>query len=144
MSHHSIRSLQIVTETLVGFSKMYCLVLGLAVLAATASPACATDSYDYVIVGAGTAGNVLANRLSQNPKLSVAVIDPGADQRGNPNVTNPIAWINNLGSPTDWAYQTTPQANASGRVIGFDAGKGIGGTSLINGNSVQSYGLVFY
>lgn len=121
-------------------SKMYGLILASVVLAAvSASPACATDTFDYVIVGAGTAGNVLANRLSRDPKISVAVIDPGADQRGNPNVTNPIAWINNLGSSTDWAYQSVPQSNASNRVIGFDAGKGIGGTSLINGKPSAIY-----
>lgn len=119
---------------------MYSLILGSVVLAAvSASPACATDTFDYVIVGAGTAGNVLANRLSQDPRISVAVIDPGADQRGNPNVTNPIAWINNLGSSVDWAYQSVPQANVSDRVITFDAGKGIGGTSLINGKHSEIY-----
>lgn len=115
------------------------LMLGSAVLAALAlPPACATTDFDYVIVGAGTAGNVVANRLSRDPNISVAVIDPGADQRSNPNVTNPMIWLNNLGTSTDWAYQTVPQANASNRVITFDAGKGIGGTSLINGKSGQS------
>ncbi|KAK9441554.1 glucose oxidase [Metarhizium brunneum] len=110
------------------------LILGSAVLAALALlPACATTDFDYVIVGAGTAGNVVANRLSRDPNISVAVIDPGADQRSNPNVTNPMIWLNNLGTSTDWAYKTVPQANASNRVITFDAGKGIGGTSLING-----------
>ncbi|OAA51938.1 GMC oxidoreductase [Metarhizium rileyi] len=113
-------------------------MLASAVLAAMAvSPACATDgaknSFDYVIVGAGTAGNIVANRLSQDPELSVAVIDPGVDQRGNPNVTNPMAWLKNLGSSTDWNYQTVPQANASNRMLNVHAGKGIGGTSLING-----------
>ncbi|KAK2597421.1 hypothetical protein QQS21_005969 [Conoideocrella luteorostrata] len=96
------------------------------------SPVCATH-VDYIIVGAGTGGLVLANRLSEDPNISVAIVDPGADQRGNPNVTNPLIWSNNFASSTDWAYQSVPQANASNRVIPFNAGKGVGGTSLING-----------
>ncbi|KHN97260.1 GMC oxidoreductase [Metarhizium album ARSEF 1941] len=117
---------------------MHALKLESTILAAVAvSLACAADSgtssFDYIVVGAGTAGNVVANRLSQDPKISVAVIDPGADWRGNPNVTNPMAWLDNIGSLTDWAYPTVPQVNASNRVIAFAAGKGIGGSSLING-----------
>jgi len=91
------------------------------------------DSFDYVVVGAGTSGLVIANRLSQNPHVTVAVIDPGPDERDNPAVRNPAIWPVLLQTPVNWAYQTVPQANASNRVIEFDAGRGIGGTSLING-----------
>lgn len=94
---------------------------------------CNVDTYDYVIVGAGTSGLVLANRLSADPSMNVAIIDPGADERGNPIVQNPTGWTRLWGSDVDWSYQCVPQGNLSSRVIDFHAGKGIGGTSLMNG-----------
>ena len=109
----------------------------LFLLAATVAIA-ACDSADYVIVGGGTAGLLLANRLSSNPDTSVAVIDPGPDERGNPIVRNPFVWEQLIGGSVDWLYHTVPQANLSGRTINMDAGKGIGGTSLINGASTQA------
>lgn len=93
----------------------------------------AAESFDYVIVGAGTSGLVLANRLSEDPRITVAVVDPGADQRSNPLVTDPAAWIHLQKTAVDWAYSSVPQAGSAGRTIDFPAGKGIGGTSLING-----------
>ncbi|POR32010.1 Glucose oxidase [Tolypocladium paradoxum] len=109
-------------------------LVGPVLLAAlAASPLCHAASFDYIIVGAGTSGLVLANRLSQDPSVTVAVIDPGADQRGNPKVRNPAASTQLTKSPLNWAYQSVPQANAGGRIIEYGAGKGIGGTSLING-----------
>ena len=102
-------------------------------------------SHDYVIVGAGTAGLVLANRLSQDPSISVAVVDPGPDRRGNPTVENPQIWSELLGGPVDWSYESTPQAYADNRTLGYSAGKGIGGTTLINGNEnppLGAYGVL--
>lgn len=92
-------------------------------------------SFDYVIVGAGTSGLVLANRLSEDPEISVAVIDPGADQRGNEAVEDPDQWLSLMGanSSVNWAYKSVPQRHAANRTIDLPAGKGIGGTSLING-----------
>ena len=91
------------------------------------------QSYDYIIVGAGTGGLLIANRLSANPDITVAVIDPGSDQRNNPNVTDPTQWQNSRTTPINWNYTTVPQTSLSGRVIELEAGNGIGGTSLING-----------
>ncbi|KND87477.1 Glucose oxidase [Tolypocladium ophioglossoides CBS 100239] len=121
------------TTPLEADDKMHSALFWSALLALAASPPCHAESFDYIIVGAGTSGLVLANRLSQDPSVAVAVIDPGADQRGNPTVRNPAVWPQLLKTPVNWAYQSVPQANASGRVIEYDAGKGIGGTSLING-----------
>ncbi|KKP00902.1 glucose oxidase [Trichoderma harzianum] len=91
------------------------------------------DSYDYIIVGAGTSGLLLANRLTEDANLNVAVIDPGADERNNTNVVNPLAWLGLSGTSVDWNYSSVPQEYIGGRVLPYDAGKGIGGTSLING-----------
>ncbi|TFB00070.1 hypothetical protein CCMA1212_008139 [Trichoderma ghanense] len=95
--------------------------------------ATAANSYDYVIVGAGTCGLLLANRLSQDANFTVAVIDPGADERDNANVVNPLGWLGLTGTSVYWNYSSAPQDSLGGRVLEYDAGRGIGGTSLING-----------
>ncbi|KAI1484407.1 glucose oxidase [Biscogniauxia mediterranea] len=91
------------------------------------------QAYDYVIAGAGTCGLVLANRLSEDPNVSVAVIEPGADVRNNPNVTDVSAFTVAFNTSIDWQYVTTPQPGAGNRSIAYHAGKAIGGTSTING-----------
>ncbi|KAK4082322.1 CAZyme family AA3 [Trichoderma aggressivum f. europaeum] len=91
------------------------------------------DSYDYIIVGAGTSGLLLANRLTEDASLNVAVIDPGADERNNLDVANPLAWLTLGGTSVDWNYSTIPQGYLDDRSLTYVAGKGIGGTSLING-----------
>lgn len=91
------------------------------------------STFDYVIVGGGTAGLVLANRLSSNPDTSVAVIEAGSSQFCNPNVTSIDASTAGLLTQIDWQYASAPQAYADGNTLMFNAGKGLGGTSLING-----------
>ncbi|KAI0191143.1 glucose oxidase [Xylaria flabelliformis] len=91
------------------------------------------ETYDYIIAGAGTCGLVLANRLSANPKIRVAVIEPGEDVRNNVNVTDPSLFTVAYDTPIDWQYSTTPQPAAGNRTIPWHAGKAIGGTSTING-----------
>ncbi|OTB10837.1 putative GMC oxidoreductase [Daldinia sp. EC12] len=91
------------------------------------------EVFDYVIAGAGTCGLVLANRLSEDPNIKVAVIEPGDDVRNNPNVTDVGAFLRALGTEIDWQYTTTPQPGAGNKSIPFHAGKAIGGTSTING-----------
>ncbi|KAI1085603.1 putative GMC oxidoreductase [Whalleya microplaca] len=91
------------------------------------------ETFDYVIAGAGTCGLVLANRLSEDPDIRVAVIEPGDDVRNNPNVTDVSAFTVALGTEIDWQYTTTPQLGAGNRSIAYHAGKAIGGTSTING-----------
>lgn len=92
-------------------------------------------SPDYVIVGAGTAGLALANKLSADPSITVAVVDPGPDRRNNATVRNPLIWTDLSGGPVDWAYQSVPQQFADNQTLRYSAGKGIGGTSLINGTT---------
>ncbi|TGJ81798.1 hypothetical protein E0Z10_g6978 [Xylaria hypoxylon] len=82
---------------------------------------------------ARTCGLVLANRLSADPKIRVAVIEPGEDVRDNVNVTDPALFTVPFGTSIDWQYSTTPQPAAGNRTIPWHAGKAIGGTSTING-----------
>jgi choline dehydrogenase len=90
-------------------------------------------TFDYVIVGGGTAGLVLANRLSAFPHVRVAVIEPGGDERTNPDVTNSNAYMKAFSTDVDWMYMSVPQTHAGGRAMEYHSGKAIGGTSTING-----------
>ena len=90
-------------------------------------------SFDYVIVGGGTAGLVLANRLSTN--FSVAVIEAGGFYQAVDNATAQVPGLDILGagmSPsdvvdTDWRFVTQPQAGANGRELHYARGKCLGG-----------------
>lgn len=91
------------------------------------------ESFDYIIIGAGTSGLVVANRLSEDPSVTVAVIEPGTDQRNNPNVTDPAKFTQAFDTPIDWHYMTIKQPGAGDREIDLHQGKAWGGTSTING-----------
>ncbi|GAW27316.1 putative GMC oxidoreductase [Rosellinia necatrix] len=88
---------------------------------------------DYIIIGAGTAGLVLANRLSANQNTTVVMIESGPDDRDNPNVTDPLNRGRNANTPIDWSYESVPQSQLNNRTVEFTAGKLVGGTSMING-----------
>ena len=88
---------------------------------------------DYVIVGAGTAGCVLANRLSANGKYKVVLIEAGGRDR-HPMIHIPAGFLRLLDHPSiTWGYKTAPELHASNREIGFPRGRGLGGSSSING-----------
>lgn len=89
--------------------------------------------FDYIIVGGGTCGLVLANRLSEDPNVTVAVIEPGEDVRDNPNVTDPGNFIVPFDTSIDWSYPSRAQPGAANRSFSFHSGRAIGGTSTING-----------
>ncbi|KAK4445690.1 putative GMC oxidoreductase [Podospora aff. communis PSN243] len=91
------------------------------------------EAVDYIIVGAGTAGLVLANRLSEDPSVTVTVIEPGADERNNINVTATDRFSLAFGTHIDWQYSTIPQPRANNRSLPLHQGKAWGGTSTING-----------
>lgn len=69
--------------------------------------------YDYVIVGGGTAGLVLANRLSENPNVSVAVVEAGVHADADPRVATPGMFSALMGTEHDWAFATEPQVSTS-------------------------------
>ncbi|HEX7080643.1 MAG TPA: GMC family oxidoreductase N-terminal domain-containing protein [Gammaproteobacteria bacterium] len=90
------------------------------------------NEFDYVIVGAGTAGCVLANRLSADPDVTVALLEAG----GKDDyfwIDIPVGYLYTIGNPrTDWCYRIEPDAGLNGRAIGYARGKGLGGCSSIN------------
>ncbi|MEC5405972.1 GMC family oxidoreductase N-terminal domain-containing protein [Paraburkholderia sp. MPAMCS5] len=88
---------------------------------------------DYVIVGAGTAGCVLANRLTEDPNVTVILVEAGERDR-HPFIHVPAGFVRLLDHPTvTWRYHTRADAETSGRAILFPRGRGLGGSSAING-----------
>ncbi|KAL5333378.1 hypothetical protein BJX70DRAFT_403615 [Aspergillus crustosus] len=92
-----------------------------------------TSSAEYIIVGGGTAGLVVASRLSDNTNTRVVVLEAGPNRTDDPRVQSPDAYLGLAGSELDWKYQTVPQPELSDRELDHPAGKLVGGSSAING-----------
>jgi choline dehydrogenase len=91
-----------------------------------------SDTFDYVIVGAGSAGCVLANRLSKDPRNSVCILEAG----GKDNwiwFHIPVGYLFAIGNPrADWMFKTEAEAGLNGRILNYPRGKVLGGCSAIN------------
>ena len=94
----------------------------------------AAGSFDYVIVGAGSAGCVLANRLSADPACRVALLEAGGPDRAR-EIRIPVAFTKLLQTGYDWNYRTTRQPQLSGRELYWPRGKTLGGSSSIHGQA---------
>ncbi|MEL6767411.1 MAG: GMC family oxidoreductase N-terminal domain-containing protein [Pseudomonadota bacterium] len=89
--------------------------------------------FDFIVVGAGSAGCVLANRLSASGRYTVALVEAGGRDR-SPWIHIPVGYFRTMGNPaTDWRYRTEPDPGLNGRSIPWPRGRVLGGSSSING-----------
>lgn len=71
----------------------------------------AETTFDYIIVGGGTSGLVLANRLSENPEVKVLVLEAGKSYLGDPRISMPAGWPALLETEADWNFKIIPQVS---------------------------------
>ena len=91
------------------------------------------SAFDYIVVGAGSAGCVLANRLSENPDNSVLLLEAG-NPDSNPWIHVPVGYFKTMHNPKfDWCYKTDPDPGIDNRSLQWPRGKVLGGSSSING-----------
>ncbi|CAA7269421.1 unnamed protein product [Cyclocybe aegerita] len=88
--------------------------------------------YDYIIVGAGTAGSVLSNRLSADPKTSVLVIEAGGSPDAIQAIAVPFLGVTLPGTAVDWNFTSTPQEGLNNRILRYTRGYVLGGSSSVN------------
>ena len=91
------------------------------------------SNFDYIIVGAGSAGCVLANRLSEDPEVRVLLLEAGGKDT-NPWIHIPVGYVKTMVNPNlNWMFDTEPEARTHNRLIPIPRGKVLGGSSSING-----------
>ncbi|WLS00810.1 GMC family oxidoreductase [Shinella sumterensis] len=91
------------------------------------------EAFDYIVVGGGSAGCLLANRLSRDPAMRILLLEAGRKD-DYPWIHIPVGYLYCIGNPrTDWLYKTEPDAGLNGRSLRYPRGKTLGGCSSING-----------
>ncbi|MBX2883395.1 MAG: GMC family oxidoreductase N-terminal domain-containing protein, partial [Granulosicoccus sp.] len=91
------------------------------------------NTYDYIVIGSGAAGAVVASRLAEQTGASVCVVEAGGDDR-HPFVKIPAGFVKNLGNPAKmWQFRSMPGENTGGREVNLPQGKLVGGSTSING-----------
>ena len=91
------------------------------------------EKFDYIVIGAGSAGCVLANRLTANKNTTVLLLEAGGKDN-NPWIHIPVGYYKTLHNPnTDWCFNTEPDETMNNRSIPYPRGKTLGGSSSING-----------
>jgi len=92
----------------------------------------ASRTYDYLVVGGGTAGLALAARLSEDSKATVGVLEAGPAAVGFRGIDVPGCYGQGLGTEYDWQFETVPQPGLAGRTLPWPRGRVLGGTSALN------------
>ncbi|KAF8172917.1 GMC oxidoreductase [Mycena galopus ATCC 62051] len=105
--------------------------------ASTAPTRKSWKTYDYIICGGGTAGCVLASRLSENPQITVLLIEAGQSNKRNLLARLPLGFTQLLPTAVNWKYETIPQVGLGNKKIPWDRGKILGGSSSINASVYQ-------
>ncbi|THH15004.1 hypothetical protein EW146_g5405 [Bondarzewia mesenterica] len=115
-------------------------LLGALLLASTASArvlqnasVVATNKYDFIVIGGGTAGSVVASRLSETQSNKVLLIEAGVSNDGIQDAVVPMLGIDMTpNTPWDWNYTVTPQSGLNGRTFSYPRGRLLGGSSSVN------------
>lgn len=89
--------------------------------------------YDYIVIGTGSAGSIVARRLVDSDVGRVLAIEAGPSDRGVTGIHEPIDWRSLWGGQYDWQHATTPQEHLGGRSVAWPRGKVVGGSSSLNG-----------
>ena len=92
------------------------------------------DEPDYIVIGGGSAGCVLAARLSEEPRVRVLLLEAGDDERKYFRIRMPLAWRDAFRDPRlSWGYESEPEPHADGRRVPAPRGKVLGGSNSVNG-----------